>query len=121
MEAILNYLFERVLIIPFLCGIIFAVTALILLRFPPKKINYLYGYRTAASMKNQQVWDFAQRYSGIKMVQGGLILILISGTNLLFNFSESAQLWLGLSLLILPCLYLFFSTEKAIKKNFPNE
>ncbi len=120
MEAILNYLFEKTLIIPFLTGIIFVVTALITLRFPPKKINYLYGYRTTASMKNQQVWDFAQRYSGIKMVQSGLALVAISLVNLLLDLNEALQVSLGLSLVILPCIYLFFATERAIRKNFPN-
>lgn len=120
MEAILNYLFEKTLIIPFLTGIIFAVTALITLRFPPKKINYLYGYRTNTSMKNQEVWDFSQRYSGIKMFQLGLIMFCLSFINVLFNFNESAQLWIGLPLLILSSLYLIFTTEKAIRKNFPN-
>ncbi len=120
MEAILNYLFERTLIIPFLTGIIFVVTALITLRFPPKKINYLYGYRTATSMKNQQVWDFSQRYSGIKMLQGGLALVVISFANVFLNLSEGVQISIGLPLVIVPCIYLFFSTERAIRKNFPN-
>ncbi len=28
---------------------------------PPKKINHIYGYRTRRSMKNQQVWDYANK------------------------------------------------------------
>ena len=31
---------------------------------PPKKVNGFYGYRTSRSMKNQDTWDFAQRYMG---------------------------------------------------------
>ncbi|MBP6557307.1 MAG: SdpI family protein [Flavobacterium sp.] len=120
MEEILNYLFEKTLVIPFLTGIIFAVTALITLKFPPKKINYLYGYRTRASMKNQQVWDFSQRFSGIKMFQCGLVLVAVSFINLLLDLNEALQVSIGLSLVIVPCIYLFFATEKAIKKNFPN-
>ncbi|MFN3752782.1 SdpI family protein [Flavobacterium sp.] len=121
MEAILNYLSEKIMIIPFLIGIIFTATALIMLRFPPKKINYLYGYRTIASMKNQQVWDFSQRYSGIKMIQVGLVLVTISFLNFFLDLAEGLQVGLGLTLVILACLYLFFATEKAIKKNFPKE
>lgn len=120
MEEILNYLFQKTLVIPFLTGIILAVTALITLRFPPKKINYLYGYRTVASMKNQQIWDFAQRYSGIKMFQSGLALVAISFVNLFLNLSEGFQVSLGLSLVIVPCIFLFFATERAIRKIFPN-
>jgi len=120
METILNYLFENTLIIPFLTGVIFVITATITLRFPPKKINYLYGYRTPASMKSQQVWDFAQHYSGIKMFQGGLALVVISFVNLFLNLSEGLQVGVGLSLVIVPCVFLFFATERAIRKNFPN-
>lgn len=121
MEAILNYLSEKIMIIPFLIGIIFAITALITLRFPPKKINYLYGYRTIASMKNQQVWAFSQHYSGIKMLQIGLVLVTISFLNFFLDLEEDLQVGMGLSLVILACVYLFFTTEKAIKKNFPKE
>ena len=121
MEEILNCLFEKTLIIPFLTGFVFSVTALIMLRFPPKKINYLYGYRTPSSMKNQQVWDFSQRYSGIKMFQIGLALIAVSFVNVFLNLNEDLQTNIGFSLIILFCFYLFFATERAIRNNFPKK
>lgn len=31
---------------------------------PPSRINSVYGYRTARSMKSQAAWDFAHRYCG---------------------------------------------------------
>ena len=40
-------------------------------KYPPRKINTLYGYRTIRSMKNKEIWNFANTYS----------------TKLLFNFS----------------------------------
>lgn len=46
------------------CGIISILAGIILLKKPPKRINFLYGYRTNKSMRNQQSWDFAQMYSG---------------------------------------------------------
>jgi uncharacterized membrane protein len=121
MTTILNYLAERISIIPFLVGIIFIVTALILLRFPPKKINYFYGYRTPASMKSQEAWDFSQKYSATKMLQLGFFLVAISFINLLFVMSEEISLFIGIGLLILACIYMIVTTEKAIKKNFPNK
>lgn len=120
MEEILNNITEQTLIIPFTTGAIFVIAALITLVFPPKKINYLYGYRTRASMKNQQIWDFSQRFSGIKMVQSGLVLIALSFLNVFLNLNESLQVSLGLSSVIIACAYLFFATERAIRKNFPN-
>lgn len=121
MTDILNYLAERIGIIPFLVGIIFVITALILLRFPPKKINYFYGYRTSASMTNQERWDFSQKYSAVKMLQLGIYLFAISFLNLLIDISQEVSVFIGIGLLILGCIYMFVTTEKAIKKNFPNK
>ncbi len=47
--------------------------------FPPKKINHLYGYRTARSMANETVWKDANDYSmklGVKLGVYGLFLPL---------------------------------------------
>ena len=41
----------------FLSGGIFYLAALVLSKFPPKKIYYFYGYRTKASMKSQESWN----------------------------------------------------------------
>ncbi|MEK8179010.1 SdpI family protein [Flavobacterium buctense] len=121
MEESVIYFLENTLFISFLVGFIFLITALITLKFPPKKINYLYGYRTTASMKNQEVWDFAQRYSGIKMIQAGLFLMLISFVNVFLNFKdEFFTVAFGMVFIIAAVIYLFVSTEKAIRKNFPN-
>ena len=88
MDEIVNYLSDRIGVVSFLTGIIFTVSAVILYCFPPKKINYLYGYRTPSSMKNQQVWDFSQKYSAIKMLQIGLLLLAVSFLNVFISISE---------------------------------
>ncbi|MGL2965413.1 SdpI family protein [Flavobacterium sp. XGLA_31] len=106
---------------PFLTGVIFVIAAGISLRFPPKKINHLYGYRTGNSMKNQQVWDFSQKYSCIKMLQGGFFLVAFSFLGMVLHPGEKQQVIIGIALSVLVCVYLFWTTERAIKKNFPNE
>lgn len=120
MEKILNPIAESTLEIPFVTGALFVIVALITLLFPPKKINYLYGYRTIASMKNQQTWDFAQRYSGLKMIQIGFILIAFSLLNIFMQLNEGLQLAFGFTSIILVLAYFFLTTEKAIRNNFPN-
>lgn len=45
---------------------------LIFRAFPPKKINHLYGYRTARSMANEAVWEDANNYSMKLGVQLGI-------------------------------------------------
>src|SRR5690606_9815717 len=120
MEAFFIYLFENLFFMPLLIGVIYVITALITLRFPLKKINHLYGYRTGNSMKNEEVWTFSQKYSSIKMIQSGLFLIAFSFLGMLIHPSENQQLIIGILISILSCGYLFLTTEKAIKKNFPN-
>jgi len=56
-------------IIPILTGFIFSAAGLIMFKYPPKIINSLYGYRTLISMKSQERWDFAQRYSAQKLIE----------------------------------------------------
>ena len=51
---------------------------------PPRKINDLYGYRTAMSMKSQETWDFAHRYFGKLWFILGLILLPLSAAAMLF-------------------------------------
>ncbi|WP_284651004.1 SdpI family protein [Flavobacterium terrisoli] len=120
MEEILNDISQQTLIIPFTTGSIFVIAALVTLVFPPKKINYLYGYRTRASMKNQKIWDFSQRFSGIKMVQIGLALVVFSFSNYFMKLDGGLQISIGFSSVIIGCAFLFFATERAIRKNFPN-
>lgn len=43
------------------------------MKCPPEDINKLYGYRTRRSMKDQQAWDFAQRYWGWCSLYTGLV------------------------------------------------
>lgn len=51
---------------------VFIVCGFILIIFPPKTINSLYGYRTSFSMKNQDTWDVAQKYGGYSMIVLGI-------------------------------------------------
>jgi len=53
-------------------------------KWPPKKINQIYGYRTRRSMKNQEIWDYANKigaqaiiYTGIITMSFGLIPLFI--------------------------------------------
>ena len=121
MDQTLNYLAERIGVPSFLIGIVFIIAALILYFFPPKKINYLYGYRTRSSMKNQQVWDFSQKYSAVKMLQLGLFLIVVSLLHIFIPISQDHTTFIEIGLVILGCIYMFVTTEKALKKNFLNE
>ncbi len=112
-------LFENPLInITFFGGIIFSLAGVIMLYFPPKRINALYGYRTKKSMINQERWDFAQKYSAKEMIKLGGLLSCCSVFGFISKFEEFINMIIGLSLLILTAIILMFRVEKAINKRF---
>lgn len=111
-------LLEDTIGISVLCGIIFLLAAVVVYIFPPKKINYLYGYRTAASMKSQERWDFSQRHSAIKMAKAGLFMIVVSFIGKLLPYNEITQLVGGCIITILGAVYIMRSTERELKKRF---
>lgn len=120
MENQVLFLIENTFFISFLVGTIYLIAASITLKFPPKKINYLYGYRTNLSMQNQETWNFSQRFSSLAMIKASVGLIVVSCANYFIKMPEKPQLIVGIGLIIGATLYIFYTTEKAIKKNFPN-
>ena len=83
-------------------------------KFPPKKINSFYGYRTLNSMKSQQAWDFSQKYSAKEMIKSGIILALFSLLGLAFP-ANSASLIISVALIVIAAILLIVRTERAIK------
>jgi len=55
-------------LVPIITAPFLILAGFIMLKWPPKKINSLYGYRTKRSMKNQENWDFSQVLSAKKLV-----------------------------------------------------
>jgi len=58
-------------------GSFIIIIGLIFKFFPPRKINSFYGWRSNFSMKNQDVWDEAQRYGAILLIAGGFAMLLV--------------------------------------------
>ena len=85
---------------------------------PPKRINPVYGYRTAISMKNQDTWNFAHRHCGrIWCRVGGAMLPLSVAA--MFVFREA-----GIAVIVIQTLVLIlsiFPTEAALKKTFDGD
>lgn len=104
--------------IPILTGLIFVMVGIIMLKFPPKKINGLYGYRTRSSMKDKERWDFAQSYSAKEFVKLGFLLALSGLIGLFIHPSENIATFIGLSLMITAVILLIVRVEKAIKERF---
>lgn len=117
----MNRVSEYVMEMPFSTGLIFLFVALIMYYYPPNNINSLYGYRTSSSMKTEERWNFAQRFSSLRMIEGGLFLILFSFLKLAFAFSVGVEMTISIIALITVVIYLLLTTELALKKNFPNK
>lgn len=108
-------------IIPVSTGLIFLIVGFIMMKFPPKKINGLYGYRTSSSMKNQARWDFAQHYSAQEMMKLGVILALTGLLGFIIHANEKTATLIGISFMIALVVVLFIRVESAIKNKFNSE
>lgn len=107
------------LLIPFIMiflGIFFKKTA-------PKKINYMFGYRTSRSMKNEETWKFAHYYLGKIWFRLSMAALVVSTTVMIFvigkdkdtvGYTQMVVLYVQLALLIGS----IFPVESALKKNF---
>lgn len=111
-------MFKDLLYIPLVCGPIYMIFGYILLKFPPKKINYFYGYRSPSAMKSQERWDFAQDYSSKELINLGFFLTLMSLIGKFVDADTNTQITAGLSLAVLTIIVLFIRVENAIKDKF---
>lgn len=106
-------------LVNFLTGIIFIIAAIIQLKFPPKKINSLYGYRTKSAMKSQEAWDFAQLYSAKLMLRFGSGLTLISLLLSKVRFSRLEYEVVASTFIIsLVVVLMLIIVERELKKRF---
>jgi len=101
--------------LPIITGAILSIAGVIMYLFPPKKINYLYGYRTMNSMKSQERWDFSQKFSAKELIKIGLLLLPVSLLGLT-NIPDGIINGIVILSVFLPILI----TEIAIRKKFAN-
>lgn len=86
---------------------------------PPRGINYLYGYRTSMSMKNEDTWRFAHLYHGKIWYWSGLaLLVFVLILSLIFRKDyETTSLWLNLIAMAVMILTII-PTEIVLRKKF---
>jgi len=95
----------------------------VFMRSVPKKINFLFGYRTELSMKNADTWEVAHKYIGKLWFHLGLILVPITAVSMLFVIGSSEGIvatvglivnFVNLIALVIP----IFFTEKKLNRVF---
>ena len=112
----MGLLFPAIMI---LFGAIFTKTA-------PKKINYIFGYRTDMSMKNRETWEFAHKYIGKQWFRLGLLLIPITVIPMLFVIGKTENIVGAVGLIVgfintIVLIVPIFFTEKALNRTFDKD
>ena len=93
--------------------------ALLFQKFQPKKINWIYGYRTQRSMRNQTIWRAANAYASKTMVKVCLYGFLLPA--LLFFLYDTHLLVITLvGHTLLVALVILF-TELYLDKHFHSD
>ena len=93
------------------------------LKKAPDQINYVFGYRTSMSMKNQDTWVFAHHYCGKIWYICGLILLVVSLIVLLLVMGKSNDAIGNVGGILcvfqmIPLVGSIIPTEIALRKNF---
>ena len=101
-----------------LVGSVFLFAGILMFVFPPKKINYLYGYRTTSSMKNIERWNFAQKLSSKLLLICGILLLITGIVGLILYPDQSVINIIGIVESILLNIFIFIKTEFDLKKKF---
>ena len=102
-----------------LSGFIFFLAGFLLSRFPPKRINSIYGYRTPRSMQSPDAWKFAQKESARLLKKSGAGLIIAGILTLsLPPFSFATELALTIAGILMAAILPAYYTEKALKDRF---
>lgn len=105
---------EVILFLPGYGVLLLAAVALSL--WPPQKPNPWFGYRTPASMRNEENWRIAQRYSAMVMglctVIGLAVLLVISN----MDVSSNTYVAFGVGGLLLSVALTIILTELRIAR-----
>ena len=91
-------------------------------KYPPKTINWIYGYRSSRAMKNENTWRFANMYQAkIWRWTGSILLVIVLIFSLLFKKNyEEIPYWIFYSELIFLILTII-PTEIALQNKFDKE
>ncbi len=103
----------------FTIGIFLIIVGVIFKMFPPKKINSIAGYRTTLSMKNQDTWNEAQRFSAISFIILGIVYVVLGLIIYLINQLFEAETILFEFIVFMAGVAInLIIDERHLRKNF---
>ena len=89
----------------------------------PKDINWIIGYRTTMSMKNEDTWAFAHKVAGAFWWKWGWVALVITVVGMLLLLGRSVELvstagCILMFLQLIPLIAVIPHTEKALRNVF---
>lgn len=73
---------ELVLLVP---GVILLLAGGVAMAFPPRRVNWWYGYRTPRSMRSQETWDDSNRLAARLILIVGILSVNTGITCMFFS------------------------------------
>jgi len=99
-------------------GPILIIAGYLMLKFPPRSMNSLIGYRTKQSRSSLDKWNFSQTFSAVQIIKSGIIGSSISVGVMLTGIEEYKTAIVGFVIVLFLVGYPVYKTEKAIKRKF---
>lgn len=104
----------------FLLPVIIILIGYLMNKYPPKKVNWIVGYRTRKAMKDENVWKKANEYCGALWIKIGLIMFVISLMLCVLTYLKVivlSEAFLTVIVLcqVIPLLFSVILVEKKIK------
>ncbi len=98
-------------------GILMTLLGWIYVKYPPKKINELYGYRTRRSMANQEIWNYANTIGAKMMLYLGVIMLFI-GSVLYFFYPVPTVVMFSVFVMLIGLGVGMYCCETQLNKRF---
>ena len=92
----------------------------------PKDINWIFGYRTTMSMKNEDTWAFAHKVAGAFWWKWGWITLAITVVAMLLILNKSDEVVSVVGCIVMfaqmiPVIVVIPHTEKALRNTFDKD
>ena len=96
------------------------------LKKAPKDINWIFGYRTTMSMKNEDTWAFAHKVAGAFWWKWGWVTLVVTIIAILLLIGQSVELvssagCILMFLQLISVLAVIPHTEKALRSTFDKD
>lgn len=107
---------------------LYILSGLLLLRYPPKSPNDLYGYRTKRASRSQHTWAYAQKRSAKLMITFGMIEIavgaliyLVTRHGLQYDHAQALFAYLTLAYTILNMVIIVIIVQRDLRHRFDDQ